>query len=319
MSRATAHAHPNIALVKYWGKRDLALNLPAVPSLSLTLARFETETTVTWGTTEDRFLFNGEAADPTTAAKIAQFLSLVDPARPPCNVDTANNFPSAAGLASSSSGFAALALAAVAASGQEWSKEQLSVLARRGSGSACRSLWGGFVEWKLGKRADGADSCGTPIAPSQWDVRMVVGVVSSKKKPTPSSAGMESTRLTSPYFPAWVETAAADVELGRKAVLDRDLAALGEVMESSTLKMHATMWTGRPTLNYWLPGTLGCLDAVQALRKAGIGAWATMDAGPNVKVLCLPEDSERVAIALAPWVERTDILAPGGDATVEQH
>lgn len=170
--KATAVAHPNIALVKYWGKRDDALNLPAVPSLSLTLGGFVTTTTVTWGAASDRFRLDGREAHADEARKVFALLDRIDPNRPRCDVESQNDFPTAAGLASSSSGFAALAVAGAAAAGVDLDPTALSVLARQGSGSACRSLWGGFVEWRLGERADGLDSHGLPVAgPEHWTSR----------------------------------------------------------------------------------------------------------------------------------------------------
>jgi diphosphomevalonate decarboxylase len=310
--RATARAHPNIALVKYWGKRDVPLNLPAVPSLSMTLERYVTKTSVTWGADADSVTFDGKAPDPRAAKKIFAFLDLVHPQRPRCAVETSNNFPAGAGLASSSSGFAALALAAAGAAGVEMDTSQLSVLARMGSGSACRSLWGGFVEWRMGTRADGADSHGIPVADEDWwPLRMVVAVVSANKKPVGSTDGMERSRKSSPYYPTWVATAEDDVRIARDAILARDLQALGEVMESSTFKMHAAMHTTKPPLIYWLPGTVAVLHAVAALRRDGVGAWATMDAGPNVKILCVPADVPRVQQALKGLVDTVDVLGPG--------
>ena len=164
MLTASAIAHPNIALVKYWGKRDLALNLPAVPSLSLTLAPWRTHTTVTWGASEDRVRLNGTAASEAASERVRRFLDLVAPARPPVEVVSQNDFPTGAGLASSSSAFAALALAATTAAGQPLDPQALSALARRGSGSACRSLFGGFVRWDLGSADDGSDSVAHPVA-----------------------------------------------------------------------------------------------------------------------------------------------------------
>ncbi|MBN2798643.1 MAG: diphosphomevalonate decarboxylase [Deltaproteobacteria bacterium] len=311
----TAIAHPNIALVKYWGKRDAALNLPAVPSLSLTLSRYHTRTEVLWGATADQVWLDGRAATPREAGKVFAFLDLIDPSRPPVEVRSVNSFPTAAGLASSASAFAALALAATEAAGRPLPLEALSALARRGSGSAARSLWGGFVAWELGERADGADSHGVQVADERWwDLALVVAVVSSGPKAVGSSEGMARSRATSPYYPLWVEGGPADVERARAAVLARDLPALGEVMESSTFKMHATMHTAVPPLLYQAPATTAVLHEVQALRARGIGAWSTMDAGPNVKVLCASEDAERVAEALRPLVERVDTLAPGPGA-----
>lgn len=318
MTVATARAHPNIALVKYWGKRDRVLNLPAVPSLSLTLDRFRTRTTVVWGAEADAVELDGKVAPAPRAARVLALLDLVDPRRPPCRVVSESNFPVAAGLASSSSAFAALALAASAAAGADTDPTALSRLARRGSGSACRSLWGGFVEWPLGERPDGADCHGMPLAPAtHWDVAMVVAIVSGAPKPMGSTEAMEHARRTSPCYPTWVRTASDDVASARAAVLSRDLERLGEVMESSTHKMHATLHTARPPLHYELPATIACLHAVRALRERGVGAWSTMDAGPNVKVLCERFDAAEVVVALSDHVERVEVLGPGGDPVLE--
>jgi diphosphomevalonate decarboxylase len=317
VTEAIAIAHPNIALVKYWGKRDTALNLPAVPSLSMTLARWHTRTRVLWGVEVDRCTFNGAPADAETAAKVFKLLSILDADRPPVEVETANTFPSGAGLASSSSGFAALALAATAAAGRPLTPAALSVLARRGSGSACRSLYGGFVAWRMGERADGLDSHAEPIAPADhWDVRMVVATVSAARKPTGSTVGMERTRATSPYWDAWVSGSPALVTQAEAAIRDRDLPTLGAIVEASSFRMHATMHTTEPPILYWLPGSVAALQVVRELRAAGVGAWATMDAGPNVKVLCAAADAERVAAALRPVVAEVTILEPGPAASL---
>ncbi len=315
MSTATAVAHPNIALVKYWGKRDLPLNLPAVSSLSLTLSGFSTRTTVHWGAAADVLQLDGDAVQGKEAERVFRFLDRIDPDRPPVEVASSNDFPRGAGLASSASGFAALALAATAAAGQELERTELSRLARQGSGSACRSLWGGFVRWDKGSRADGDDSVGRPVAPVEhWDLCMVVAVVDAGRKKVGSTEGMERSRLTSPYYAAWVDTAEADVEEGVAAVLARDLPRLGTVMEQSTLKMHAAMHTSWPPLLYWQPGTVACLHAVHGLRDEGVSAWATMDAGPQVKVLCAPADAAAVEAALRPHAVRVHVLSPGGPA-----
>jgi diphosphomevalonate decarboxylase len=319
MKTATAIAHPNIALVKYWGKRDLALNLPAVPSVSLTLDAFRTRTQVVWGVEEDAVHHDGQPAPARFRTKVLDFLDRIDPDRPPVMVLTENNFPSGAGLASSASGFAALAVAATRAAGRTDDRTALSILARQGSGSACRSLFGGFVEWRMGSRADGTDSHGIPIAQaSYWDVAMVVAVVTEAAKDVSSREGMESSRKTSPFYKAWCDTAAADVEIAKDAIYDRDVEALGRVMEHSTMKMHATMMAGSPSLLYWLPGTVAVLGEVKALRAQGIGAWATMDAGPQVKVLCRRADAEQVRAALLPHARQVHILGPGGPARLDE-
>jgi len=316
--QATAEAHPNIAVVKYWGKRDVRLNLPAVPSLSVTLDRYRTRTTVEWGmdAARDAVLLNGAPADERSTDKVSRFLDLVGGRdRPRCRVESDNNFPTAAGLASSSSAFSALALAATAAAGQERSIAELSALARQGSGSASRSLWGGWVHWRMGTAEDGSDSHGEPVAPEgHWDVRVVVAMVGTGPKKVGSTSGMQDTARTCPYYDRWVDTAPADVQEGMRAVRSRDLERLGRVMEWSTLKMHATMMTSEPSIRYWKPETVAAMQVVEALRSEGVGAWYTMDAGPNVKVLCASEDAERVAEALRTVVPRVDTLGVGGDA-----
>ncbi|MEO0602702.1 MAG: diphosphomevalonate decarboxylase [Myxococcota bacterium] len=315
MATVTATAHPNIALVKYWGKRDHSLNLPAVPSVSLTLDGFQTTTTVTWGAPVERVLFDGVelVEDP----RVSRFLDRVAYPRPPCEVVTNNNFPTGAGLASSASGFAALALAASRAAGQELDQVELSILARQGSGSACRSIFGGFVAWDMGGRPDGRDDHARPLkGPDFWDVRMVVSVVEDGPKAVGSTAGMERSRASSPLWPAWLAMSPGMVKQAIGAIHARDLERLGTVMEQSTFAMHATMQTAVPPLLYWQPTTLAVLQQVFALRAQGIGAWATMDAGPQVKVLCEAADAETVASALAPVSLQVFVHSPGVGAHV---
>lgn len=317
MTVATARAHPNIALIKYWGKRDRGLNLPAVPSLSVTLDRFVTETTVTWGARRDQVEIDHVAVEGRSAQRVLEHLDRIDDHRPPVRVVSASNFPAAAGLASSASAFAALTLAACAAAGQQRSLTELSVLARQGSGSACRSLWGGWVTWARGEQADGSDSHGAPLAPpGHWDLRVVVAVVSDGRKPVGSTAGMVRTERTSPLFPGFVQAAQERLDRARRAVLARDLDALGEQMERSTYEMHATMISAWPPVRYWQPGTVATLAAIDQLRAAGTLAFCTMDAGPNVKVLCRAEDAEQVAAAVRPHVLRVETLAIGGEPAV---
>ncbi len=314
-SQATAVAHPNIALVKYWGKRDRALNLPATSSLSVTLDRFETRTTVAWGVAEDEVILDGARVEGRPARRVLDFLDLVDPQRPPCRVLSGSNFPVAAGLASSSSAFSALALAASAAAGRSLTPGDLSVLARRGSGSACRSLWGGFVHWTRGERADGLDSHGHPIPLEEpWELRGVVAVVHGGPKAVGSTDGMVRTRATSPVFPVFVTENERLVLEARRAVLDRDLDTLVGCMERSTTLMHASMLTAVPTVRYLKPGSLAVLDAVDELRAGGVPCGWTMDAGPNVKVLCRAQDAEAVRARLEPLVRAVHVLGPGGAA-----
>jgi diphosphomevalonate decarboxylase len=312
----TAYAHTNIALVKYWGKRGApALNLPAVGSLSLTLDRFGTRTSVT--------LIDG-ADDATGVPDGARALAFVDAIRTRAQrservrISTHNDVPTASGLASSASGFAALALAATRAFGLELDGRALSILARTGSGSAARSVFGGFVRMHRGDREDGADSFAEPVD-GALDVRMVVVRCAVGAKDVKSTDGMGLAQHTSPMWPAWTDTHAADVQGALDALAARDLAKLGDVMEHSTLKMHATTLTARPGFWYWNATTLAVMSEVRALRAKGTGAWLTMDAGPHVKVLCAPGDADAIARALgaAPGVVGVDVCAPGPAARVE--
>lgn len=315
MPTATATAHPNIALCKYWGKRERSLNLPAVPSISLTLAPFSTTTTVEWGTEHDELLLNGHPGSEAEAAKVFAVLDLVDSWRPRARVVSDNDFPTAAGLASSSSGFAALVMAATAAAGQKPSAEQLSILARRGSGSAARSIFGGWVEWKAGERSDGMDSYAWPIEDMDfWDVRMVVAIFDGGPKAVSSREGMAITQATSPYYPAWVASAPREVEAARGAIRGRDLATLGAIMERSALRMHACMMAADPPVNYWRSGSVWAQEAVAAMRRKGVRCAWTMDAGPNVKVLCEADDALEVAARLGAVAERVHVLSAGGPA-----
>lgn len=317
MPTATAIAHPNIAVCKYWGKRDRTLNLPAVPSLSLTVAPFHSRTTLEWGSDAEEYWLNSQLADASTHKKIKRVLDLMDPWRPKCRVVSENNFPTAAGLASSSSGMAALVVAAHAASGQQRTTEELSAFARQGSGSACRSLFGGWSEWPLGSRMDGGDSHGVPIAPPEhWDLRMVVAMVAAGPKETSSTDGMTHCADTSPYYTAWVACAPADVEQGRTAILRRDLYSLGRIMERSTLRMHACMMGSDPPLCYWQAGTMAAIHMVEDLRRHGLSCYYTIDAGPNVKVLCSVSDVEVVRNHLLKVAERVEVLSPGPGARV---
>lgn len=317
MTQATAVAHPNIALIKYWGKRDVSLNLPAVSSLSLTLSNFCTKTTVHWGANSDQMYLNGAPAPKEVAHKSFQFLNLMDSDRPPCRIDSQNNFPTAAGLASSASGFAALALSASRASGSQHTASELSALARQGSGSACRSLWGGWVLWQRGIHPCGKDSHGIPLfGQDYWNLNLVVAVASSAKKAMGSTKGMIHTKQTSPYYASWVETSEADVSKAKQALQDKDFTTLGEVMEHSTMKMHACMMGARPSLRYLQPASFSVLSEIEALRTEGIETYATMDAGPNVKILCRPENSTLIADRVRPYVEQVHVLSPGPDAHV---
>lgn len=301
----TAQAQPNIALVKYWGKRDRALNLPAAGSLSITLDALFTRTTVCLAPDQahDSLLLNG-SEHPATLARVSACLDVLreragNASR--MHVETANNFPTAAGLASSASGYAALVVAASEALGLPLERGFLSGLARFGSGSAARSLFGGFVLMHAGVRDDGEDARAEPLlAPEEWPLSVVVAITTHQAKSVGSGEGMQRTRLTSPYHQAWVDTVDADLIQARDAIARRDFEQLAEVSEHSCLKMHADMLATRPPLMYWNAASVACMQRIRELRMSeGLGVFFTVDAGPQVKAVCLPQDAERVAVALA--------------------
>jgi diphosphomevalonate decarboxylase len=319
--RAVAEARTNIALVKYWGKRQDALNLPAVGSISLTLDGLTTRTEVAFDPDlqADSLVLNDAPASGKVLARVANQLDLVRKeagVRHHARVTSRNDFPTAAGLASSASAFAALTVAAARAVGLKLEGKKLSELARRGSGSAARSIFSGFVEMARGTAADGSDAVAHHLA--DWDVRMVIGVTGEGMKATLSTDGMRHTAETSPYYAAWVESHAGDMAAARDAIAKKDLAALGEVSERSCLRMHASALAAKPGILYWSGATVDAFHVVRALRADGVGVWFTNDAGPHVKALCAPADAPRVERALASvnGVVRTLTCAGGAGAVI---
>lgn len=301
---AVAQAQPNIALIKYWGKRDAALNLPATDSLSLTLDSLWTRTRVRFepGLAQDVLEFNGgaNAAMQPRVATCLDWVRALAGSTLRARVQTRNNFPTAAGLASSASGFAALVVAATQALGLALSPAELSVWARRCSGSAARSIFGGICTLENGREADGSDTCARALLDADaWPLEVVVAVTSLERKAVSSGTGMQSGTRTSPYYAAWVDTAHGDLQRAKAAVASRDFAALAHVSEHNCLKMHAVMMTSEPALIYWTGATLAVLQRVRTLRERdGRHVFFTVDAGPQVKAVCLPEDADSVASAL---------------------
>ncbi|MBV8063262.1 MAG: diphosphomevalonate decarboxylase [Nevskia sp.] len=300
---AAAQAQPNIALVKYWGKRDAALNLPVVGSISITLDALWTRTRVAFepGLAQDEVSLNGRA-DAAEGKRVSLCLDLLRQ-RSGVNwrarVDSRNNFPTAAGLASSASGFAALIHAGDAALQLGLSDAEKSVLARRCSGSAARSIFGGYVEWAHGQLADGTDSVATPLLDATaWPLRVAVAITSTAAKEVGSSEGMRRTAQTSPYQQAWIDTQEADLAVARAAILKRDFAALAGISEHSCLKMHALALAAQPGLLYWNGASVECMRRVRALRGQGVPVFFTVDAGPQVKAVCTPEAIGQVVAAL---------------------
>lgn len=318
---AAAQAHPNIALVKYWGKRQKALNLPAVGSLSITLDRIFTRTRICFdpALSADQLLLNGETVDGGVAASPLHRVSgCLDLLRQRAGVDhrarieSNNNFPTGAGLASSASGFAALVTAAASALGLDLSDAEKSALARQGSGSAARSIFGGFVEWFRGQRDDGRDSVARPLLEADdWPLRVVIAITSTQRKTVGSTEGMNRTAQTSPYQSAWVDTQPDDLAEARAAIGARDFDKLADVAEYSCLKMHALAMAARPGLLYWNGATVEGMQRVRSLRARGVPVFFTVDAGPQLKAVCLPEAAATVHEALKDIPGVLDVIETG--------
>jgi len=287
-----AAAGPSLALIKYWGKRSAEDNTPATGSLAVTLADLESRTEARFDD-RDSVVLNDETQP------LSRFTPFLDDLRRRLGlgdqglaVVSTNNFPTAAGLASSSSGFAALAGAVAALAGANLSLPELSALARLGSGSATRPVYPGFTVFNAGATAAEPEH-----DKDFWpEFRVVLCVVREGVKATSSRAGMESSRLTSPYYQPWVETAPGLLQGARGALAARDWSRLGPLVRQSYLRMFGTMFSAEPPLIYWQPESLALIQALQDLRAEGFQAWETMDAGPQVKVFC-PADQARLVVS----------------------
>ncbi len=303
--KAKAIAHPNIALVKYWGKRNQKLNLPAVGSISITLKEMYTITSVEFleKLKQDILILNGKEANQTQLNRVSSFLDIIrNEVGITCKAKTIseNNFPTGAGLASSASAFASLALAGTEAAQLSYTKTQLSELARRGSGSAPRSIFGGFVEMKAGERSDGSDAVAIQLADEHhWDIKIIVIITSETDKTVSSTNGMTLTAKTSPFYEQWVFSSQNDLNKMRHAISHRNFSELGEIAEFSCLKMHAVALSANPGIIYWNPTTIKCIELIRKIRQEGIPVYFTIDAGPQVKVICLPQYLESIKLELS--------------------
>jgi len=308
--QATAVAQPNIALIKYWGKRDTVRNLPAVGSISITLSSLFTRMNVDLGdgADVDQLTVNGEPN-----AKLLPRLSValdqcLGSERPRAFIDSESNFPIAAGLASSASSFAALVVAASAAAGIERSTDELANLAGAASGSAARSLYGGFAELE---NLDDRVQVRSLLPAEDWPLRVLVAVTEKGPKSRGSTEAMEISRRTSPFYERWIADQSQDLDAARIAIERRDFEALAAVSEHNCLKMHSVMWSSRPPIVYWNDATLAVLGVLRELQADGVPVFFTMDAGPQVKAVCLPEAASDVHDALSQTAGVQQILDTG--------
>lgn len=322
--QSTAKAHPNIALVKYWGKADPRLNLPAVGSISLTLRELHTISTVRFGEEieKDNLILNGRQAADKQVERVSHFLDIIRKMAGighRARVSSENNFPTGAGLASSASAFASLTVAASSAAGLNLSPGKLSEIARMGSGSAARSIFGGFVEMKTGQKADGSDAVAIQLEDEHyWDLQLLIAITSEQEKETTSGEGMIHTSRTSPFYGKWLYSSQRDLEEMRAAVFTRNFPRLGEIAEHNCLKMHAVMMSARPGLIYWTPPTLEIIRSIRNMRRRDIPVYFTIDAGPQVKALCTPQAAAEIGKTLqrVEGVKRVIECTPGPGTTL---
>jgi len=324
MGKATAVANPNIAFIKYWGKADEALNLPANPSLSMNLAALTTATTVEFrpGLPNDVVAIDNQ---PATGQALARVEAHLDRVRAWARIGdrawvvSSNDFPAGTGLASSASAFAALSLAATRAAGLILDEAVLSRLARLGSGSACRSVSAGFAVWE--GDADETSFARQVAPPAHWDLCDAIAIVEHRHKEVGSHDGHALAR-TSPFYAARLAAVPELLAAVRVGIQERNLAAMGPAVEADALAMHGVMMTSRPPLLYWRPATVAVLQAVRTWREEGLSIYFTMDAGPNVHCLCRAADAAEVEKRLRnlPGVQNVLVSGPGsGVRLVDYH
>lgn len=289
--KATAFAPVNVALIKYWGKGDEKLRLPANSSLSVNLTKMGTVTTVEWvkGLKQD-------GADERMIRHLDRIRGLAQ-INLRAKVVTENNFPAGAGLSSSASGLAALTLAATAAIGLKLSKKDLSRLARLGSGSACRSIPNGWVEWQKG--SDDKNSYAQTIFPvKHWDLRILAVILSQQEKKVSSTDG-QALAKTSPFFKERIKGIDKKIINIKQAIKEKNFKKTGEIIEEDCLNMHAVMLTQKPSLMYWLPGTVGVIQAIREWREQGLESYFTINTGQNVFVFCEPKNEDKLVDELS--------------------
>lgn len=299
--KKTARAHTNIALIKYWGKANKELKLPLMSSLSMTLDAFYTDTTFEHGDylIEDSFSLNGVKQDASKAKRVIDYVQRLQKLyglSDHFKVESTNHVPTSAGLASSASAFAALASAFAASYQLDLSKKELSKLARLGSGSATRSIYGGFALWNKGNDHDSSYAVAIDENPD-WDLHMLAVEVNTQQKKLSSTQGMIKAQ-TSPFYKLWLEKNAVEIAAMQQAISDKDFTQLGQLSENSANEMHAINLSAQPGFTYFEPDTLKLIDLVHKLRQNGIECYYTIDAGPNVKILCSLRNRKNIISAV---------------------
>lgn len=304
---AKAFAPTNIALCKYWGKRNQELNLPMTSSLSISLGHKGANVELTINEVGDAITLNNKSIDLSSGfgQRLIHFLNLFrSHNKPYLEINIESNIPIAAGLASSACGFASLILALDKLYDWQLEPKTLSILARLGSGSASRSIWQGFVEWHVGIQEDGMDSY-AELLPFDWS-ELCVGllIIDTQEKKLSSREAMQRTIETSALYSAWPQKVSHDLSLLKKALAAQDFQLLGETAESNAMTMHATMLSAWPSVTYFLPETILSMQKVWQMRKEGIPVYFTQDAGPNLKLLFLQRDAE----SIRPYFSQLEII-----------
>jgi diphosphomevalonate decarboxylase len=325
MPKFTAIAHPNIAFIKYWGNRDARRRIPLNDSLSMNLDALTTTTTVDFNARlkDDRISIDGKEASDTARARVVAHLDRVRALakiETCARVESKSNFPSGVGIASSASAFAALSFAASRSAGLELGERALSILARQGSGSACRSIPPGFVEWIGGRTHEG--SYAVSIAPPEhWDLRDVVAVVSVAEKKVGSTEG-HAGASTSPFLPERMNAHPIRLHHVRRALIAKDLPGMGAELEAEALELHLIAMTSRPPVFYWTPEMVRVIQSVHQWRAEGLPVYFTLDAGPNVHLICEAKDAVQVELLAraVEGVQQVYVCAPGGGTRAsEEH
>lgn len=308
----TARAHTNIALVKYWGKENEELIIPANSSISLTLDEFYTDTSVIFDSTlqQDMITINSEIVNDEKISKFLDIIRHKSGINLFAKVESINHVPNSAGLASSASAYAALATAGSKAAGLDLSDKELSMLARRGSGSATRSIFGGFAAWNKG--IDDQTSYGYSIEdPVKMDINMIAIVLNNSPKKISSRLGMKISYETSPFYDSWIKQTNEDFETIQNAITNGDFSTLGQTAELNAMRMHSLTLSANPSYLYLNKDSLLVIEMVKELRDKGIECYYTMDAGPNVKIICQKKNIKAIVDNLSKQFSQDQIKVSG--------
>ena len=298
MKKITAIAHPNFALIKYWGKSNFYENIPAMGSISVVVDAMKSETTVSFPPElkKDTWVLN-KVEQPSLGhlEPSLQYLRSMSPMRQSCLIESTNNFPTAAGLASSASGTASFVKAMSQCLEIQPKRKQMIKATMLGSGSAPRSLFSGFVHLDF---FEGALDCMTILNPEEWPLKVIVCLTSLERKSVSSRDGMEISRKTSSFYKDWVNNHYQDIELALSAIASRNLKTLGTVAQENCLKMHEVMKTSQPSIDYWNMTTHSVVKSIETMQDDGLDIFYTIDAGPQVKIICKSDLTEEVCSAM---------------------